>query len=359
MGKRNRSITDKVRSYIRLSLKRQREGHISALRQAAEMLVIFILTGNGPGFYHMAGFWRRDISWRDKLGHLGASGYRKRLKEINPLEYRKIYQNKLSEKGLLLLLGLPTQRFLGFLHHRNGRTCSGAPLKNSDDLSVLLAAEQHGRVCFKQVEGWAGKGFEVVDIVDRSGELTVTTQSDKCTLDIPAFCASHINTREAGGMLIETYLEQHPSIAAFNPSSVNTFRIWVIQRQGEPSRVVLAYLRIGREGSLVDNQSSGGVVAPIDIDTGITGCAIDGLSERVLFPTHPDHGAVIEGKRLPFWAESVALAESSLNTVPGLGFAGMDIAVAKQGPVILEMNPCPDREGAAFTDMPTKRIFGC
>ena len=346
-----------MRSYTALSLKRQREGHISALRQVAEMLAIFTMTGNGPGFYHMAGFWRRDVPWRDKLGHLGPGSYRKHLGKLNPPGYRKLSQNKLPEKSILQLLGFPTPRFLGYLHTVHGRAHNGEPLKNCDDLSRLLSSEQQDRIYFKPIEGWAGIMFDVVDIIRQGDDVKFRRPGDQTILDIYGFCRTLHGDKKTGGLLIETYLQQHPDLAAFNPSSVNTFRIWVIQTRNGESRTVLAYLRIGRAGSLVDNQSSGGIVAPIDLESGVTGCAMDGLPTRELFPTHPDHGAAIEGRELPFWYEAKSLAERCLVAFPNLEFAGMDIAVTANGPVVVELNASPDREGAVFTETPTKGIF--
>ena len=51
------------------------------------------------------------------------------------------------------------------------------------------------------------------------------------------------------------------------------------------------------------------------------------------------------------------LAEQSLMCFQGLKFAGVDVAVGPDGPVIVELNVNPDREGAAFTDIPTKKVF--
>ena len=48
----------------------------------------------------------------------------------------------------------------------------------------------------------------------------------------------------AGARVIEVYLDQHPAYAAFNSSSVNTLRIWVLRRDGVVG-TRLAFLRIG------------------------------------------------------------------------------------------------------------------
>jgi hypothetical protein len=113
---------------------------------------------------------------------------------------------------------------------------------------------------------------------------------------------------------------------------------------------------MGRGDSIVDNQSAGGIVAPIDLVTGAVGAAIDGLPERTRFERHPDHGAAIAGARIPTWAESKALAEACVWVFPGLRFAGVDVAIGPEGPVILELNASPDREGAAQVGIPSGDI---
>ena len=68
-----KGVSGKVRLYWELSRARAREGHKSALRQWAEMAALAVVTGNGPGFYQMAGFWRASVSWREKRAHLNAA----------------------------------------------------------------------------------------------------------------------------------------------------------------------------------------------------------------------------------------------------------------------------------------------
>ena len=108
---------------------------------------------------------------------------------------------------------------------------------------------------------------------------------------------------------------------------------------------------------MVDNQSSGGTVAPIALSSGELGAANDGLFTRKRFLRHPDNGCRIEGQILPLWAEAQCLAEEALSIFPNMRFAGADIAVAKDRPVVLELNVCPDKEGAAYMDLPAKRYL--
>ena len=349
-------LARKLRLYWCLAEKRAREGHESMLRQFLQMAALAIVTGNGPGFYQMAGFWRKSVSGREKRAHLSAAAYRRRVLRLNPREYRKITQNKLPEKGLLSLLGFPTPAFVGFLHPALGRTASGDPLRTGDDLARLLGSIDATRLCFKPVEGWGGKGVEMVDVLRGEPDSLRQLRTGR-RMDSADFVGEMLARNAAAGMLIERYLDQHPAMAEFNPSSVNTCRVWVVRETGRAARAVLAYLRIGRGGSIVDNQSSGGMVAPIDLDTGITGVAIDGLPTRAEFVAHPDHGAPIAGRVIPFWPEVRTMAQEALGAVPRLRFAGLDIAIGPAGPIVLELNASPDREGAAFAGTPSGDVL--
>lgn len=299
---KNLAAGQKLRKYLQLSLKRQREGHRSVIEQLAQMAIVSARAGHGPGYYHLAGFWRRSIPLRDMLGHLDARGYQKRVQELNSEDYRKLSQNKLAEKGILTLLGFPVTRFVGHFHPLHGRSRNGGPLKSASDLTRLLEREGLGRICFKPLEGCAGRGFEAVDVVsDERGMRFRRLVGDQELMTIGDFLNGWSGGSEA---VIEEYLDQHPVLSEMNPTSVNTYRLCVLQGHDGMSRTLFGYLRMGRGGAIVDNQSSGGIVAPIDLETGIAGCAIDGLPTRETYPVHPDNGAAIERSALAMLARS-------------------------------------------------------
>ena len=77
---------DKVRNILGLCPGRARDGHHSLLRQIVESLGLLAKTGNGPGFYQMAGFWRREARWGEMLGYLGPRQYKRRVNTLNSLK---------------------------------------------------------------------------------------------------------------------------------------------------------------------------------------------------------------------------------------------------------------------------------
>lgn len=323
-----------------------------ALRQMIEMAGLLALRGIGPGFYQLAGFWRRDVPWRHMLRYMNPKEYAAAVDRLNKPAYHKLSQNKVVEKAIMRLYGIATTELLGILNPVTGQTLDGAPLRDAVELEGFLASLAPRRVCFKANEGWGGSAFRALELTLDNGRLDARDLRDGAPVEIPALFESFRLNRDRI-MVIETMMEQHPALAAFNPTSVNTLRLWVIDH-GQGLRTRLAYLRMGRAGAVVDNFTSGGIVAPIDMATGALGKATDGTAAHLTFSHHPDNGAPIEGVALPFFAEAQRLAERCLAVFPRINFAGIDVAIAPEGPVIIEMNVVPDMVGAARVGIPTK-----
>jgi glutathione synthase/RimK-type ligase-like ATP-grasp enzyme len=98
-------------------------------------------------------------------------------------------------------------------------------------------------------------------------------------------------------------------------------------------------------------------VVPVDLTLGQLGVGLDGGPACQTFSTHPDHGATIAGVRLDRFEEATALAIMSLSAFPRISFAGMDVAMTTDGPVILEANVQPSHNGAAYAGVPTRDVF--
>ena len=346
----------KLQRCIELTLKRSKEGHLSVLRQIMEMVFLFAWRHQGPGYYHTAGFWRKNISWKDKLAHMNMEEYKSTVKHLNQLPYQKTSQNKIIEKAILALYKIPSNEFIGYLDKSCGYDQYGNALQTLSDFTNLIENSTWNKICFKPVESWAGQGFLAVNIIRKNNDVLFERMDNKEILAVDELNQQYLKIGHRRGKLIEAFLEQHEWYANLNPSSVNTFRLWVVKNKNK-AQTKLAYVRIGRAGSLVDNQSGGGIVAPVNLKTGTLGAAIDGLPTRELWTHNPDTGALIQGEKPPFFEESMRLAEKSLMCFQGLEFAGVDVAVGSDGPVIIELNVNPDREGAAFTDIPTKAVF--
>lgn len=319
---------------------------VSVPRQFAEMAYLYVTRRLGPLLYYEQALWQPRLSLRQKQKYLNEAQYLARIQALNPPPYQKFSQHKLVEKSILRLLGVPTAEFIGYLHHTEGSDSQFNPLTNASQLAQLLQRHPDDRICFKLSEGWGGRDFIAAQTSQTGGETRLQNLSpDATALEVDSFYNTYLAANTAHGLVIERYIEQHDALKKLNTSSLNTLRIWLLQKDAEV-RLIGAILRIGRAGKLVDNASQGGMLAKVDLDTG----RLEKAKTAEVFPTyfshHPDSGAAIEQMQLPHWEACKKLAKECLRVFPRATFVGLDLAIGPAGPVVVELNLEPDRISA-------------
>ena len=198
-------------------------------------------------------------------------------------------------------------------------------LTKCSEKEFLQFAKEHQIFAAKPPKGCCGKGFEKVE---------VTQETDLSKL--------FQRLKEDGRTIVEEYLRQHPTLEKIYPSSINTLRIGTMNHGGVVT-AIYGLLRIGNRGNVVDNINSGGMCAPIDLQSGIiTEKACD--KEGMVYTFHPVTGAEIKGVEIPFWQESLKLCVDAAKLTPEIGYIGWDVCVTPQGPVLVEGNEFPGHD---------------
>jgi hypothetical protein len=351
------NLFKKINYIIALSLYIKQEKAINLTRQYSEMIFLYVFRRLGPILYFEARLWRKKLSLAEKMRFLNSSQYKQRINQLNPTIYRKFSNDKLVEKSILSLLGIPTAKFLGFFHPYNGSDCFANPLTNTQELRSFLAAYLGKKLCFKLTEGWGGDGFIAAQVVLVQGEIGLhSLKVDDEPLLIEDFFECYLVKNYHNGLVIELLLEQHPKLAAFNCSSVNTIRMWLIQSKTKV-KVLGAVLRIGRQGQLVDNCGQGGLVCLLNVENGIIKHGMKPTVIPTTFDQHPDNQAQLTGVQLPYWDECLKIGKSCLRVFPHINFVGLDIAFTNDGPVIVELNEEPDKISARVFGLPLKDLL--
>jgi len=345
-------LTDVKNAWKFLQANRQQFPSLPRWQQLLEMTVLFFFRNIGPGYYLQARWWRPEIPFKDKWLHTNRNEYNKFIDRWNSRPYQKTSQHKVLEKAVLSLLAVPTPEFIGFLHHGAGVQKSGQPLCTLDDFIQLCQQLVGQRICLKPVEGYGGAGFAAFTI-EFQDRLVFTHPFTKAVTEINDWWQQA--RQNPDGYIVEHYLQQHQVLSDIHPSSVNTLRIWLYQARGEV-KIGGAFLRVGRKGNLVDNTSGGGIYCPIDLNTGILQYAASAKNPLWQVTSHPDTGGQISGVQLPFWPECLALAARALRAFPHVNVAGVDVAIAVDGPKMIELNVRPDQIGCARIDLPLKRV---
>ena len=182
--------------------------------------------------------------------------------------------------------------------------------------------KKHPTFMSKPVDGMCGKGIEKIN-AEAEGE------------------GLYDRLRSADARILEDYVYQHERLMQLYPGAVNTCRIVSLTVNGV-TKIVAAYLRIGN-GGIVDNFNSGGMVVPIEVDSGeIVYPALD--KKGNLYETHPMTGTAIKGFVIPKWDEVGELIRTVGGIVPQVGLVGWDVCVTDNGPLLIEANDYPGHD---------------
>lgn len=191
---------------------------------------------------------------------------------------------------------------------------------------VLDFLRRHPVFMSKPARGSCGWGIEKLD-----------------TADYPSLDALYGYLAEKAPLLeLEEVIVQHPAVAAIYPGAINTVRMVTIRGKSGRVYLVTAMFRIGN-GKYVDNFNSGGMVAPMDPESGtVIDRALD--KQKNLYDNHPATGTPIKGFAFPDWDKARKLVEMAAQVVPELGYVGWDVCFTPDGPCLVEGNQFPGHD---------------
>ncbi len=136
--------------------------------------------------------------------------------------------------------------------------------------------------------------------------------------------------------IIEARVDQHTELNELSPFGLTDVRIIVCHHQP-----VLSMLRVPTKASDGKaNLHQGALGIGIDIETG---CGIHAIHHGEALTHHPDTHIDLLGRNLPFWDEILRISCQAAQAVP-LKYLGIDLAIANDGPLILEINVRPGIE---------------
>ena len=231
------------------------------------------------------------------------------IKKYNNPEYDHIFRNKVEFNTL----------FKDFIKR------DFIDVNTSTKEDVIAFIKKHPVFMAKPVVGTCGKGIEKIDIHDHE---SVDTLYDYLT-------------QEGMNYELEELIHQNKKVASIYPDSINTVRIVTIVDNGV-SHIICAYFRIGN-GKYVDNFNSGGMVAPVNEETGeVIDKAID--KQKNLYERHPATNAIIKGFVFPDWDKALEMVKKASLVVPEMRYIGWDVCFSTKGPILVEGNEYPGHD---------------
>lgn len=207
-----------------------------------------------------------------------------------------------------------------------------------DTQSVIQAVERYGTVAMKPIDGQQGDDFYKIS---KQGDTLLINGEVSSASEIEEICTQS----EYSHFMLTEYITQHEYADRINPSAVNSIRLLTVfdTERGE-HYVARAGHRFGTEESHpVDNFENGGVIAPIDPETGEMDALVtlDEDGNRARLDRHPDTESKVTGKTIPMWDEVTSIALKGATSYPHAKIIGWDFVVTDDGPMILEASAQP------------------
>ena len=138
--------------------------------------------------------------------------------------------------------------------------------------------------------------------------------------------------------IVQEVAAQHEVLASIHQESLNTIRVISFLFKGEV-HISSSILRMGVEGSRLDNVSAGGLACPILPDGNLAEKAIDKRSQWVT--SHPD-GTIFAEVKIPSYERVLAAIRRAHKDVPHFRIIGWDFSIDEDGdPVLIEYNGAP------------------
>lgn len=294
-------------------------------------------------YYFTYGFDKKEMN-REKMGAYIVP-YRSFLNHINQLNFQNPYYDNFNGKMtcrvinqdkfyfylFLSRLGMPTPKVYCFV--KNNKVLflyDGFPVdKSLNTKEQLKALFSHDMDVFaKPSDGMMGKGVFRLQIKDAKPYVNGVEHDIDDLINI---------VLSADYILQETVI-QDERMSKLCSSSVNTIRLQTVMDKDGNVIPFGAMIRIGREGSSVDNWAKGGVIVGINDDGKLKDVGYLKPKYGTTTKKHPDNNIVFEGYEIPFYKEAVNKAIELHKMMYRSHSIGWDIAITQDGPLFIEGN---------------------
>ena len=249
------------------------------------------------------------------------------IPKANKMSYRKAYADKNMVDVLLPNVKHPhtiLKRMNGYFYYEN------KPVSKSEAISLC---QNLSYAIIKPVLNHSGEGIQGLEVKDG-------------ITNIKGMTIEQLFDKYGNNFQIQERLKQHEKMSQLNESSVNTIRI-VTYRSDMEILVIYSVVRIGRKGSVIDNQCAGGISTVIGEDGKLGGAAFGGFTEDGIVKT--DSGTVLNGFEIPSYQKAIETVKQLHFQLPFFNMIGWDVAIDEVGdPVIIEWNACPGLSQSAF-----------
>ena len=286
-----------------------------------------------PHEYFIYRLFERDLPFAHKAAFVGKRMQRVLHHACNKRQWIAIADDKLVFHALMRANGLPVPRMLA-VYHPGRRAAEGQSLASPGALRGFLAGLEEPAFA-KPVEGIYSLGCIAIEKVDpRTGRVGLAFGGEAALEDV----LQRIEASRRDGYVIQERLRPHPELERLFGPALGTIRVLVLLGDSGPE-LFRAACKIPVGTNVADNFWRGNMLGGVDLDSGAVTRVVGGSGvDQQQHSHHPDTGAPLVGAALPLWSEVKQLCLDAARTIPGLRSQAWDVAITRNGPVLVEVN---------------------
>jgi hypothetical protein len=250
-----------------------------------------------------------------------------------------LVRNKIASCSYLAAYGIPTVPALA-VYSANLKTSAANVASDERQLREILVDESSYPMFGKPIDELQSLGSIGLQRYLPQSESLETRDGRLLPLDK---FINLLRTHYATGYVFQRLMSPHSAIRAICGDRLATVRVITLANELSP-KVFRACWKIPAGRNTADNYwRKGNLLAQMDVTQGQVLRALSGTGlDLVQHDRHPDTGTKLIGFRLPHWRRVLDTAIEAARLMQHVPLIGWDIAVLDGGPVIIEMNECPD-----------------
>ncbi|MCW3488821.1 sugar-transfer associated ATP-grasp domain-containing protein [Dethiobacter alkaliphilus] len=315
----------------------------SLLRQRLEQFYLAYFYSINPITYYLQEFYRKDGLTRAR-NYVNRNAYKHSTYMILGLHGKMLYKDmevcslgkKVSFFKFCQKRNIPTAPVLmEFLADKTVKDYSNKKNKSGklpeQDIFCKPNTDKGG----KGAEVWLWKGNQTYQRPD--GKVLTEDNLRKRLF-------KKAKEHAGSSFIVQPLIIPHPDLAPFRINATPTLRIISYVDSKGSIQIDSSMFKFSlNPASVVDNAHAGGLVAPVDVETGVLGAASDSNIESLgkRWDKHVVNNTQIKGRLLPYWNETVKVVKHAHSYFSYRLIIGWDVLITKDGPVILEANGQP------------------
>ena len=308
----------------------------STWRRVVEMIALALGPGKvSPHEYFFFGLHKGGLSREERYSFIGDAAQDRILRICTDRRWWTLAEDKVIFYALMGAHGFPVPENL-VVFATQSRRMLVPQLSTVESLTAFLRNSSIYPIFGKPVDGIYGAG--AVSLTSYAPETDLIHVANGAVIGASDL-AGQVARESSNGYLFQQTLATHPSLLEVCGDRLTTLRLAIKVTDVGP-QIIRAVWKIPGEGSFVDNVAAlKNLTAEVDYNTGQVVRVVRGSGlSAVEFEEHPETGSRLVGLVLPDWAEMKRACTAAATLLPGITLQGWDLAIARDGPVFLEVN---------------------